>query len=1435
MSKKLKVFALAFAGVLTLAGCSKVGSVPNNYSDADLDINEDWVDYSVPATSISFEEGEINLVLNKGDSYTYSPSLSPLKATLGSVEWESSDTSVVLIEKGTLTAVGGGEAVITVSSPDDYFDDIHLNVTVVVPLESFSLSASSLNLDYNETSKIEVTYTPADTTQRELVWTVSDESIATVDKGLVTAGKKDGSTKLTVHSPVLGNAYDQVVAIDVIDKTVHVSKVFITKNQVEVSSVDVEVTKELQLNAVIEPDNATHKTVVWSSDNASVASVSETGLIKANEVGTTKVKVAAENNKNAEVTVNVFENIPHTFELSDDLKLDTANVKTKQIEITYKDDGGEIIVPSRPVVKYTSSNPEVATVSTSGVVTAVSKGDAIITVEDTKYLLSGTVNVSVVKGTTGIKLSSTSLSIAPEDEFDLTASVIPSDSDQKDITFEITTGEVLVKEFTVVDNTIHVVAGETAGNVVITAKCGNITATCSVKISNEAGAFESSSAYIVGMSSDEEGGFGDYSKPSWGDARYAFKFTEKTGNQYAIYEWHGLVRFDVGDQWKLREGDTWKNIEEYATDDEGTHQIGRYKLDEGAFAAGQMQALKNDKDEYTNVKVLEEGYYDIYYAYYKDELSPAEGWYDIYVGKHALTLNTSSVKVVVNQTSSVKASLFEGTLLAVVEDDTIAEVTNIASDGTITVRGLAEGTTKLTVSDDANSLECEIKVVDATSLSSYYLIGDFNSWTTGDVNYNLTQVSENEYQITDVTLTTEMGIKVHNPAGEGTWYSNESEYEGHSLDSDGNVHVTTNGVYTVHFYVESDYNNHIYAVKTGGDEPTPTTEVYEMHYGIGESWATVNLEANGEGEYKLLDFELAENTEFVFNLNGTWKHYDQLKLSEFALETFEQAGDNIKVKTGKGGHFNFYVSLNPDESGDYEGKSIWIESAVEPPVSEEYYMHYTLDGTTWLDEDLELNVAGEYKLLDFELTEGAIFLFNLNGLWKKYIDLKLSDDALAIFEASGEDIKVKEGKGGHFNFYVKVSPETEGDYIGKSIWAEPVTPIADEYYITYGLSGEAWTNADLELNGEEGYKILGLPLAENVEFTINMNGDWRHYDQLKLSPFALATFEQSGDNIKVKAGKGGTFNIFVGFEPDESGDYEGKSIWIEDAAPAPTPDTETVYFTNNLGWEHAYAYAFNASEEAIVSWPGESMTYVATNSYGQDVYSYELDIAEYSTIIFNNGEGVQTVDVSLTDFTEYRGYYCDTLEDTKYTVGTYKYELGLAESEVAIQTNESATVQAYTYIGELTVNSSDETVATASASASGLITINATAKEGTATITVTDEAGTSREIAVTTTEEIVATEYEYVFYWTGESKYQDMRNVLIWGWKDGEEGAWYDGAYHYDGYGNKVTLPAKIDHVILVVFANGTTASNANWANKISQSQTCTFTPGTTSDIAITW
>lgn len=57
----------------------------------------------------------------------------------------------------------------------------------------------------------------------------------------------------------------------------------------------------------------------------------------------------------------------------------------------------------------------------------------------------------------------------------------------------------------------------------------------------------------------------------------------------------------------------------------------------------------------------------------------------------------------------------------------------------------------------------------------------------------------------------------------------------------------------------------------------------------------------------------------------------------------------------------------------------------------------------------------------------------------------------------------------------------------------------------------------------------------------------------------------------------------------------------------------------------------------------------------------------------------------------------------------------------------------------------------------------------------------------------------------------------------------------YDGYGNKVTLPAKIDHVILVVFANGTTASNANWANKISQSQTCTFTPGTTSDIAITW
>ena len=67
------------------------------------------------------------------------------------------------------------------------------------------------------------------------------------------------------------------------------------------------------------------------------------------------------------------------------------------------------------------------------------------------------------------------------------------------------------------------------------------------------------------------------------------------------------------------------------------------------------------------------------------------------------------------------------------------------------------------------------------------------------------------------------------------------------------------------------------------------------------------------------------------------------------------------------------------------------------------------------------------------------------------------------------------------------------------------------------------------------------------------------------------------------------------------------------------------------------------------------MTYVKTNSYGQDIYSIEVDTSKYDYIIFTNGT-LQTIDISLSDAYSGMGYYTKSEKDgNNYKVGTYKF------------------------------------------------------------------------------------------------------------------------------------------------------------------------------------
>lgn len=81
-------------------------------------------------------------------------------------------------------------------------------------------------------------------------------------------------------------------------------------------------------------------------------------------------------------------------------------------------------------------------------------------------------------------------------------------------------------------------------------------------------------------------------------------------------------------------------------------------------------------------------------------------------------------------------------------------------------------------------------------------------------------------------------------------------------------------------------------------------------------------------------------------------------------------------------------------------------------------------------------------------------------------------------------------------------------------------------------------------------------------------------------------------------------------------------------------DKYTMTLTNNYNWSKVYCYYWSDANSIMIAWPGTEMKYSETNDYGQSVYTIEIpNDAEY--VIFNNGSGTQTVDITVTGSARY--------------------------------------------------------------------------------------------------------------------------------------------------------------------------------------------------------
>ena len=167
-----------------------------------------------------------------------------------------------------------------------------------VAVTSVNLAPSSLTLKEGEKAKLSASVSPSDATDKTISFSSSSESVATVDNyGNVTAVKA-GSAIITAKAGSKSSTCSVTVARAVVEVSL------ISLNKVELS---LKTGGSETLVATVKPDDATDKTVTWSSDKSSVATVVD-GKVTAVGVGTAGITAKA-GDKTATCQVTVSANV----------------------------------------------------------------------------------------------------------------------------------------------------------------------------------------------------------------------------------------------------------------------------------------------------------------------------------------------------------------------------------------------------------------------------------------------------------------------------------------------------------------------------------------------------------------------------------------------------------------------------------------------------------------------------------------------------------------------------------------------------------------------------------------------------------------------------------------------------------------------------------------------------------------------------------------------------------------------------------------------------------------------------------------------------------------------------------------------------------------------------------------------------------------------
>lgn len=331
------------------------------------------------------------LTLEENSSYTFSATVLPANADDKTVTWSVIGSGATInATTGKLTVTGNAGQEFTVIATATDAEGVESNecvVTIVeetVEVSKIVPSISAVNVTAGDTngSTITISYSPANTTQTDYTLFASTSCFSYTDNGdgsFTIVGNQGGTATLTIRS-ASNPSVSTEITVTVIEK---VKNITISGSQM------LNVGDVAQLSAIAGEATATDKTVTWSSNDPTIATVSETGYVTAKGAGMVQITATAKDGSGVSNSIYItVASIPVQSITASNVEIE--NGQSAKIKAT--------IAPSNATYKnlvYEVSDNSVISVDGEGNITSLAEGTAIVTITAPADGVSQTITVTV--------------------------------------------------------------------------------------------------------------------------------------------------------------------------------------------------------------------------------------------------------------------------------------------------------------------------------------------------------------------------------------------------------------------------------------------------------------------------------------------------------------------------------------------------------------------------------------------------------------------------------------------------------------------------------------------------------------------------------------------------------------------------------------------------------------------------------------------------------------------------------------------------------------------------------------------------------------------------------------------------------------------------------------------------------------------------------